>query len=63
MEDVEIQMRLRKMGKFVKLQNPVVTSARRFVKSGVIRQQLRNTLLVFLFHLGFSPDLLSRHYE
>jgi rSAM/selenodomain-associated transferase 2 len=62
MEDVEIQVRLRSIGKFVKIREPVVTSARRFIKHGIIRQQILNTALVFLYHLGVSPSDLKRFY-
>ena len=62
MEDVEIQMRLRSRGTFVKIRHPVTTSARRFIQVGVLRQQLVNTILVFLFHLGVSPSVLERYY-
>lgn len=62
MEDVEIQKRLRKMGRFVKIRQPVVTSARRFLTYGIIKQQFLNIRLVFLYHAGFSPFWLKRFY-
>jgi rSAM/selenodomain-associated transferase 2 len=62
MEDVEIQQRLRKIGRFVKLNTPVVTSARRFLSNGIVRQQLLNTALVLLYHAGISPVRLKRFY-
>ena len=62
MEDVEIQKRLRKMGRFVKVRQPVVTSARRFLTYGIIKQQVLNMGLVFLYHAGFSPFWLKRFY-
>ena len=62
MEDVEIQRRLRGSGTFVKIRRPVTTSARRFIRSGILRQQIVNTILVFLFHLGVSPSVLERYY-
>lgn len=62
MEDLDIQRRLRKQGKFVKIDAPMVTSARRFLKHGVVKQQLKNTFLVCLYLMGFSPDFLSRYY-
>jgi rSAM/selenodomain-associated transferase 2 len=62
MEDVEIQRRLRRRGRFVKLREPVVTSARRFIRHGVVRQQLRNAALVLLYGLGVSPERLARVY-
>lgn len=62
MEDVEIQTRLRNMGRFVKIPIPVITSARRFVRGGIIRQQVRNIALVGLFHAGVAPRTLKRFY-
>ncbi len=62
MEDVEIQQRLRKKGKFIKLNQPVITSSRRFIRKGVIKQQLQNVVLVILFLLGASPTFLKKYY-
>lgn len=63
MEDVEIQKRLRKMGRFVKIRQPVITSARRFLTNGILKQQFINIGLVCLYHLGFSPFWLKRFYD
>jgi rSAM/selenodomain-associated transferase 2 len=63
MEDVEIQRRLRKAGRFVKIRSPVVTSARRFRKNGIIKQQLMNSLLVLLYHAGTSCKKLKPFYN
>lgn len=63
MEDVEIQKRLRKLGGFMKIDHPVVTSARRFLRRGIIKQQLLNTGLVLLYHAGASPVRLKRYYK
>ena len=63
MEDVEIQRRLRKIGRFVKLDQGVVTSARRFLATGILRQQLLNTALVLLFYAGVPPARLKRYYR
>jgi hypothetical protein len=63
MEDVEIQKRLRRMGKFVKISEPAVTSARRFVSRGILRQQIFNIALVSLYHMGVSPSILRRFYR
>jgi rSAM/selenodomain-associated transferase 2 len=63
LEDVEIQRRLRREGRFIKLRDPVVTSARRFVKNGVVRQQTLNTGIVLLYYLGASPARLARFYD
>ena len=62
MEDVEIQGRLRKIGKFIKLAPPVVTSARRYLQNGPFRQHWITTGVVLRYHLGVSPYLLGRRY-
>jgi len=41
---------------------PIITSARRFLRRGVVRQQLVNILVVALFELGVSPQRLVRLY-
>ena len=62
LEDVDFLRRLRRYGGFGVLPVPVVTSARRFLQRGVVRQQLRNILLVALFELGVSAARLVRFY-
>lgn len=63
MEDYDMVVRLHKLGKFIKLPHPAITSARRFMKHGVVRQQLLNIILVFLYQLGVKPEVLSRFYR
>jgi rSAM/selenodomain-associated transferase 2 len=62
LEDIEIQKRLRAQGRFVKLDAAVVTSARRFQRYGLLRQQLRNIAIVVAYLLGGSPSKLKRYY-
>lgn len=62
LEDVEIQERLRAWGRFVKVQVPVVTAARRFQARGAVRQQVVNGLLVLAFRAGADPAALERLY-
>jgi rSAM/selenodomain-associated transferase 2 len=62
MEDVEIQERLRRIGGFVKLREPVVTSARRYLRNGPLRQHLITTGIVLLYHLGVPARMLVRRY-
>jgi rSAM/selenodomain-associated transferase 2 len=40
----------------------VVTSARKFVRNGIIRQQFRNAALLTLYAVGVSPLRLARMY-
>jgi rSAM/selenodomain-associated transferase 2 len=62
LEDVDILRRLRRLGRVVKVPMPVVTSARRFVAGGIVRQQIRNVLLVAAYHAGVSPQRLAGWY-
>jgi rSAM/selenodomain-associated transferase 2 len=63
LEDVDFLRRLTRFGKFVVLPISVRTSARRFMKRGVVRQQLNNILLVTLFELGVSAERLAKFYQ
>lgn len=62
LEDVEIQRRLRRRGRFVKVRMPAVTSARRFQTVGALRQQAVNALLLLAYRVGESPGALARLY-
>jgi rSAM/selenodomain-associated transferase 2 len=62
LEDLDIQQRLRPLGRFVKLKAPITTSARRFVRRGIVRQQVLNVAIVLAYRLGVSPDTLARWY-
>ena len=62
-EDVEILQRLRRMGRIVKLNAPMLTSARRFLRDGVARRELMSAGLVALYHLGVAPSRLERWYR
>lgn len=61
-EDVALQARIRRLGRCVKIRRPVTTSARRFLRVGVLRQQLLNVVLLVAFHLGVSPGRLAAWY-
>ena len=62
-EDVAMQARIRRLGRCVKIQRPVTSSARRFLRVGVVRQQLLNAALVLAYHLGVSPWTLASWYD
>ncbi|CAN5180584.1 TIGR04283 family arsenosugar biosynthesis glycosyltransferase [soil metagenome] len=63
MEDVEIQKRLRKVGKFKKLKCAVLSSARRFEKVGVIKQFFMDVLLIFFYKTGVPLYRLKQFYK
>ena len=62
LEDVELRRRLKHRGRFVKGKARVVTSARRFRSSGILRQQFRNAFILNAFLLGVSAERLARWY-
>ena len=62
MEDLDFLRRLRRVGRTVLLRTPVVTSARRFRKGGMVRNQARNMFIVSSFYLGVPPSQLARWY-
>jgi rSAM/selenodomain-associated transferase 2 len=63
MEDFEIQARLRPLGRFVKQRHEIITSARRFVKSGIVAQQMLNIMIVMAYLCGVAPNRLARWYH
>ena len=54
---------LRRRGRFVFLDEAVVTSARRFRRHGAVRQQLRNLGLWAGWNASVSPERLKRFYS
>jgi rSAM/selenodomain-associated transferase 2 len=63
MEDVDFLQRLHRIGRVTVLNQPITTSARRFLERGIIRQQLMNIILVIFYLLGASPENLKKWYE
>ncbi len=63
LEDLEMQCRLRRQGRWFKSPLPLITSARRFRTMGILRQQLKNIGIVSLYLAGASPFWLSRFYK
>jgi rSAM/selenodomain-associated transferase 2 len=63
MEDVILMQRLRRMAWPVLLEGPVHVSPRRWQKHGVLRQSIRNWMLLAAFQLGASPERLAAYYQ
>ncbi|MEL6704265.1 MAG: TIGR04283 family arsenosugar biosynthesis glycosyltransferase [Bacteroidota bacterium] len=61
-EDLDFVKALRRQGRFVLLDTPVQTSARRFERYGHVGQQLRNSVLWSAWCLGISPERCVRFY-
>lgn len=62
MEDIEIQKRLRRKGKFKKLDDYVITSGRRFQKNGTFKQLCIDVIIVCLYKIGIPPAKLKPFY-
>ncbi|MBE9504074.1 MAG: TIGR04283 family arsenosugar biosynthesis glycosyltransferase [Proteobacteria bacterium] len=63
MEDVDLITKMKKRGKLIILQAPVLTSSRRWEKEGWIKTTVRNQMLLFLYLLGIPPEKLFRFYN
>jgi len=62
-EDLELMRKARKKTRIHQFPMTVVTSARRLIQNGVIRQQVRNSYYTLLYLLGVSPEKLAINYE
>lgn len=62
MEDLFFMKRLKREGRIALIDPPLQISARRWQKTGLLRQTLRNWSLITLAHCGISPNRLARFY-
>ena len=63
MEDIDLMRRMPRFGKRVLIRHyPVLTSARRFLEHGVVRQEALNVALVASWFLGVKPHRLAGWY-
>ena len=62
MEDFNFVRRLKRRGRIAIVPAPVLTSARRWTKRGVLRQTLLNQMVICGGLLGVSPQRLARWY-
>lgn len=63
MEDYDFYKRLGNQGKVILIRMPVISSARRFVKKGVIRQLLINKFVVLAYWAGVDIQIIKRFYD
>ena len=61
-EDVFFSRTLRRVGRLVVSPRRIFVSPRRWQRSGLIRQTLRNWTLTALAASGVSPQMLARFY-
>jgi rSAM/selenodomain-associated transferase 2 len=62
-EDVELLRRARRRARIHKLDGVVTTSAVRFRRNGILRQQMLNAGLILRYLLGAQPSRLAEVYE
>ncbi|MFH1021239.1 MAG: TIGR04283 family arsenosugar biosynthesis glycosyltransferase [Pseudomonadota bacterium] len=62
LEDVELVLRLGKMGRIALLAPPALTSPRRWQRLGLVRTTVMNQLILLGFFCGLSPGRLARWY-
>lgn len=62
LEDLELQLRARRIGRMSRIKSPVRTSARRFFTNGVIKQSLIDLVILTGYYVGVSPTRLARIY-
>ena len=63
MEDFQLMLTLKKQGKIRLAKAPVITSARRWEKLGVIKTTLINQKVILGYFLGVSPEKLKQWYQ
>lgn len=62
MEDFELMRRLRRHGRIEIVREPVLTSARRWVETGIVRTTLANQLAIVAYLMGMPPGRIARWY-
>jgi hypothetical protein len=62
LEDVKLVQALRQRGVLVLVPLAVQTSARRWLRDGVVYTTVRNNVLMALYWCGVSPSTLKRWY-
>lgn len=63
LEDVDFARRLKRLGRISIIDDPVTTSARRFVHRGITATVANNWLIFGLYFLGISPHRLAKLYR
>jgi len=63
MEDYDFYKRLRTQGKVILIRMSVISSSRRFIKKGVLRQLLINKFVVLAYWAGLDIQTIKRFYD
>jgi rSAM/selenodomain-associated transferase 2 len=63
MEDFELMRRLQKLGSISIIEQPVITSARRWLQQGIFKTTLINQLMILGYLMGVDLDRLVQLYR
>ncbi|BAY12062.1 TIGR04283 family arsenosugar biosynthesis glycosyltransferase [Calothrix sp. NIES-2098] len=63
MEDFELIRRLKPVGRIAIISEPVVTSARRWLRKGIMQTTLINQIVIIAYLLGVSPQRIRSWYR
>ncbi len=63
LEDLELVRRLRRRGRIVTAEAPVITSGRRWEEMGPWRVMFLNQALLLAYYSGVSPDTIAHWYS
>lgn len=63
LEDLDFARRLKETGDVQLLRQPIITSARRYLRQGIARTILTNWTIFFLYLIGVSPHRLAKLYK
>ena len=63
MEDQEIIHRIKKLGRFIVMNDVVITSARKYNDNGIYRMQLIFFWIWFLYYMGYSQEQLLKLHK
>ncbi|OUL34834.1 TIGR04283 family arsenosugar biosynthesis glycosyltransferase [Nostoc sp. 106C] len=63
MEDFELIRRLKSNGRIAIIAQPVVTSARRWLRKGILQTTLINQIVIVAYLLGVSPERIRSWYR
>ncbi len=63
MEDMDFCRRLKNEGEIIILPQRIMTSARRWIDEGIVKNLVRNWLLQLAWMMGASPETLAKWYQ
>jgi len=61
-EDVALRQALRTQGRIQKVRDAITTSARRFLRGGILRTQIYNAIFLLRYFMGADPNRLAERY-